>query len=740
MAEKDLEPGPKVSETPKVPKVSGAEISTRPSLVNRFGTISAILFFGSIVAIAFSIIFLAFLWFSNSNNSTWQQIIAKNLLKQCITLLSTVIRFGIAIQVGLCLSMAASIALESYLVPRPYAPTVSIMRLSGGGLVGTLKDFLYPVVFKGKIINWRVISLASLTLGILITSTLLQFISTALLFDTSEVYIPSNRSSFNTTIEFTWKPNLDRYSGQFEGAYDYPTSLGPKITWVGDIPSVYPIFAEYHEEPAPGSILPNSSDTGVTLRGFLPMGTQSEREGVIDFDGDALVMDQRVICVQPVFHNFTINNDGYYFSATVTPKQEYPNMHLPDTPPEVTLNYGFWYDGDDSNAKAHYFLYQIASEPNSLPDVYVGYTGAFGGSLHSELREDNKTLDSTGAAYILLRTIVDNDKAPGPEWVNIPLPGVITDNLDGTLVIHATLCYTALDTGTRHVSASRNITGGYTGADSLEPTWHNRNRTYIFDDVFQQIIPSSSNGKPSSQRRSVLQMQSLEEDGTWVNATGEYLRLPFIPNALELRPFISNDPTSGSGTAALGNSTVAMGVDIDEAAPSSIDAALLLSQPWMLDFFNQALANYTTAEALQSVIHVLSAGIYYKQQPNFDQPGFANVYSTAVHLVATGWGPKGYPIFFTIVCAIIVVHHLIVFTLLWKFITECELSRIGDAWQAIAQIALTDDENTKNILTVASKLTANRDMASEQMEKMGAEKDCMGLGRHPDGTVVLLHS
>ncbi|KAK6526457.1 Mitochondrial outer membrane protein iml2 [Orbilia ellipsospora] len=724
-AEKDLEIGnSKESQVPNAAKYGDEDsekarkLAQKPTLPNRFGTISTLLFFGSIAVIIFAIIFLAFLWFGDRDNATWNEIVRKDLLKQCITLLSTVIRFGIGIQLGLSLSMGAAIALEHSLVPHASAPSVSIMRSSSPGLVSTLTGFLYPLIFKNKKINFHIISLSTLTLGILITSTLLQFTSTALLFDTSEIYVPSNRSTLNATIDFAWKNE----SADSRGTYGYPTSLGPRLSWGGDIPSIYPIFAEYHRES--DVYLPNTSDTGITLRGFLPLGLQDERQRLLDFEGDALVMDQRVVCGQPKIEIIS-QDDNEIVSGRISPTFNHPYMRIPKGPQPFTFDDTFILDAFGQEPEGYgIYIYQMPSSPNAMPLLW-GSNGAFSGSLHSELRENNKTLDSTGAAYIVFRIFGEDglESPPGPEWVVTKFP---TDKTP----IYATLCYMAMDTAPRKISATSSQIGGTVAS---EPTWHLFNGTYTFDDILQQIMPITGNS--SANKRPVLQMRSLEEGGAWSNAIGEQWRLPVIPNSLQLRPYQKDDASNGGIDWQLGNSTVLMNTPLSTLSNLEIQGGTI-SQDWMYDFFNQTLSsNHSISQAMQGIIHILSADLYYNQLQNYDLPGTANTYSEGLHLVATG--RDGYPTFFTLVCVIIVLHHLIVFIFLWKFITQCELSRLGDPWQAVAQVALSSDEDTRRGLSLASMPTSKRNTAQTELSKTGSSVLSSGIHYQSNDTVVL---
>ena len=81
----------------------------------------------------------------------------------------------------------------------------------------------------------------------------------------------------------------------------------------------YPAFAEY----ADGKVKNGSSgvsDTGLTLRAFLPIDGQGNRSSIHVYNGPATVVDSRVVCVRP-----NITNLGTHLAP-------YDSLRMPPTP------------------------------------------------------------------------------------------------------------------------------------------------------------------------------------------------------------------------------------------------------------------------------------------------------------------------------------------------------------------------------------------------------------------------
>lgn len=135
----------------------------KASILNRVGVISGWLFLTSFIILKGAFGFLAFLWFAHETNEIWRRIVLKDWMTRCVSFMSTVIRWSITTQTALSLSMVAALALEKFWVPHGEAAAVSIMRIGGNSTFGTVKDFIWPMTFRGPKRNFRLAFLIILT-------------------------------------------------------------------------------------------------------------------------------------------------------------------------------------------------------------------------------------------------------------------------------------------------------------------------------------------------------------------------------------------------------------------------------------------------------------------------------------------------------------------------------------------------------------------------------------------------
>ena len=82
---------------------------------------------GSIVILV-GLSFLGFLWFAPVTNTLWLQIITDGWLTRTITIVSTLLRNAVAIHVGGCTSMLASVAIERGVFGLSKVAAVSALR------------------------------------------------------------------------------------------------------------------------------------------------------------------------------------------------------------------------------------------------------------------------------------------------------------------------------------------------------------------------------------------------------------------------------------------------------------------------------------------------------------------------------------------------------------------------------------------------------------------------------------
>lgn len=121
-------------------------------------------------------------------------------------------------------------------------------------------------------------------------------------------------------------------------------------------PSSSEIFAEYSQPGKPGE---DFDDTGPTIRAFLPVALQSEREALRSFRGMARVVDTRVVCVRPTFNARFCSEDStssntLYICGNVTADLSNLPQH----------SWHGWWDG----GKGKYVAKFHCPIPNSLKD------------------------------------------------------------------------------------------------------------------------------------------------------------------------------------------------------------------------------------------------------------------------------------------------------------------------------------------------------------------------------------
>lgn len=71
----------------------------------------------------------------------------------------------------------------------------------------------------------------------------------------------------------------------------------------------YPSFAEYHEGVAADGTS-GVSDTGITMRAFLPITGQENRTFIHRYEGMSRVFDTRVVCVRPNITDLKVSGDS----------------------------------------------------------------------------------------------------------------------------------------------------------------------------------------------------------------------------------------------------------------------------------------------------------------------------------------------------------------------------------------------------------------------------------------------
>jgi hypothetical protein len=250
--------------------------------------IFAILLVATIVFVACQT-FICFLWFSNTSNSVWLEIALRGWIPRSVTLTALCLRWATTAQAAACTSQLAALLLEDFQVSQFNIASVSMFTVHNTGPLSLLK-----LLWSQR----HGASVGSLAVVLVATTSLLQFTSTALLSDVRSSAVQSRQIETNVFYGI-----LDT---SYRRVFPLHESDGTKYLYTS--PLVYPMFAEYTEPPYGGK-QDGVSDTGLSMRAFLPFGLQETRESIIKYSGNAAVLDTRVVCMRPTLSKLLITGD-----------------------------------------------------------------------------------------------------------------------------------------------------------------------------------------------------------------------------------------------------------------------------------------------------------------------------------------------------------------------------------------------------------------------------------------------
>src|SRR5204863_8773397 len=129
----------------------------------------------------------------------------------------------------------------------------------------------------------RNLTTVALVMGLVLTTTLSQLTSTALLSDLKSGLVTGN---FDTTeVPYRLAQDYDAVTDTERTASTQQFSVGSRK------PAFFPTFAEYSEHPSSAD---DFVDTGLTLRALFPLAAESSRSLVRNYTGPATVFDSRV--------------------------------------------------------------------------------------------------------------------------------------------------------------------------------------------------------------------------------------------------------------------------------------------------------------------------------------------------------------------------------------------------------------------------------------------------------------
>jgi hypothetical protein len=747
--------------------------SKRPifSPVQKLGVLASCILSIGLACLLISLGFLWFLWLADDGNSTWRDIAVRNWVTRAIALSSTVIRQAIAFQASVATAMLAALALERVFVRLSHLASVSTTRNANGGPY-MLSWWLWKS-FVAHPQRWRTSWLLVLTIIIVITTTLIQLTSFALL---SDVDLKTVRGTLSTQV----LPTNFRYSKN--GTIPVITHGS---TWDLTVQS-YVDFAEYHEPPQVG--LPDGvDDTGLTLRAFLPISDQQSRSMVASWDGVATVLDARVVCLRPQLIDPRVHYADEALAITgafqldLTNPDELNFEYVPNNPglgektpspfacvlplSAETDQYNSYANTDNQALRSGAFPWRlvICQPMGILADTSYILKSEFGdpeGDLRASTPGDPNF--SNGNAYLMINVSsgLEKDWAAGipGEDPNLgifrgdgtaPLAysqhGINNEwydllwSSDGHLNLSLSVCYTAFDTADLHVQIESSM-----NHSDVSSKWDRAAKAYDFSDVRVQL-GQGADGKASYSNTSVARnIMGLAKRQSWVPQPdfGDYV----VPSNRVTQTSWITDYANMAGSVQNNAFDYTVGANYTSIMWQAYTTPNLWKDTISYDLADGSLSGLlqeilrnggSLAFGMQSVVTVLAQLAYYQQLQQLNDD--SSVTSSHYYLVSAPTRKRG----IIVVTVVVTVHIFTTFVLvLPAFLKLTRISALGNAWQVVAQIC--DDEKTRPILHKAflakddEALTAALVMSGATKQELKQRKKARnrvmaGIAFSPDG-------
>ncbi|KAF4973429.1 hypothetical protein FSARC_254 [Fusarium sarcochroum] len=284
---------------------------SRPRRIGIWGWVFIV---GSFVILLATVGFLSWVWCQTDlDNAQWKRAVLSPYAMQTVTLTALLIRTAMGILAGMATSMIAAIAIERQGVPLIDVAQVSLARFSNSPPVTPFFWMFGPALT----LPLRIAA------GILVTTTVVSQLTSTLLV---------NDFSMGILKGFSQESNLNFPSL----GSTYATGVS---VWTQKV-STSLTFAEYSEEV--DDVSQDMDDTGPSIRAFLPIPSQTDREKLYHFEGTAKIYDARVQCVRPEIHSLRFNTSTpntlcfsiglSRFPDTLQNRTETPDSHYPRGP------------------------------------------------------------------------------------------------------------------------------------------------------------------------------------------------------------------------------------------------------------------------------------------------------------------------------------------------------------------------------------------------------------------------
>ncbi|RSM04098.1 hypothetical protein CEP52_007070 [Fusarium oligoseptatum] len=596
------------------------------------------LVFGTLVNLA-SCAFLVFLWKGaeaaadrQKTNPSWEDIVFDNWAPGTATICSAVLRTSMNLQLGVFVSALSAIMLETCGVCFEDIPIFSPER----ALLSSPTNIVLPVLkrskrgFSGLIYSFIIVT------GVIVM-VLSNLISTVLLSDFSTKQIAAPIRTQHLKLTFNESAKFREDNG---------------VSYWKSKPAAWR-FAEYRVgEPSVG-------DTGDTYRALLPFLNETARASLEYYDGRAMVVNTRTICRALPLEEFSIEQNatrvekrqlkytnGYYFAGE-------QSTRYPDSGPlngSVVLHIGRKGHKDTHLCQMHSNTSDATSWPISL---CVGLPGV------RSILHKNESDPNNGKYYAFWEIVIINTTSQIEYSVGATDPGRdqsegwkskkkglwTTGYLDGKEVFNASIC---------HFNVYRPLMYKVTMKGQTIPFEPNGT-----EGVRRQLDPEES----SWEARGILNLTLHKKDG----------QDDFKEDV---------DPTFN---VTLGEHPVQAWSAWNMMYDGESDLRWKAHRDHGTTFQSiiQEKGDPTIAiQALGTRIHQM---IYYDWLKDFDRDYPVKTIHSTETLIPGRW------IGLISVLILTGVHLVLVFATVALFLYNTKASALGNAWQAVAQIARTTD-------------------------------------------------
>lgn len=462
------------------------------TILGRIGYYSiAVLVIGTLV-ILLAFAYVSFLWWSESSNSTWHQIVLNSWVAPSVTLASLAIRTSISFQAIVSTAMVAALALQWHQVDIADSAAVSLFRFSNSGPSSLLRRLFG----NGK----RLLPSAGiLALCLTLVTLASHATSTALVKDLGIAVVPGNIDP----MDLAFGVNLTKL--RFQTASD--GDMRPPALWKRR-PTQYASFAERTVAgPVSGT---KTHDTGVQIRAFLPLPSGEDRSRVHSYNGTLAGITMRTFCVRPIVDVTNTTQQTFILGkenpdGTGVLKQQVTGTVTADPDEE-------WTDVFDTSAGTEFecnvqqYGLTVCTLASS-PAVYLNLTKVDMGPLAPFLRGlvgnptayDSSKPAITVDSYLVWQGVSGVEEHA--EWTNVSI-----DRDDGSPSHKLSLCTTVLRDQYMDVSASRSSNATEPSMGWTKSPGNNFSETIDTTPIREQLGVVGTSSDP--QKRGILSLDS----------------------------------------------------------------------------------------------------------------------------------------------------------------------------------------------------------------------------------------